>query len=252
MDKKAVFKEITDKFETESMKYYCEDMIEKIPDYIFTMPSSTSRKYHNFTQCLTHGQIYHIVMFGKIVNYRLDLKANKEKFNNAIERDAMRCVSIFHDAIKCGWNGSAYTVHEHPILAGEWVRTTKVEHDVDDEIKDMIARMCERHSGEWTTNKRSKVILPEPETEMEIFIHECDILSSRSDIDLPPSDYLKGILGEKSYEKPTIDTYVFNFGKHNGKSFKTVMEEDPSYLTYLKSANYSKEPLRTFLSQIDV
>ena len=122
MNKKAVFKELLDKFETDEMRLYCEDMIENIPDYIFTMPSSTSGKFHNVTQCQPHGQIYHIIMFGAIMNYRLALKCNKEKFNNPIHRDAMRCVPIFHDAVKCGWNGSRYTVHDHPMLAGTWVR----------------------------------------------------------------------------------------------------------------------------------
>ena len=68
MDKKAIFKELLDKFETEEVRLYCEDMIENIPDYIFTMPSSTSGKFHNATQCLPHGQIYHIIMFGAIMN----------------------------------------------------------------------------------------------------------------------------------------------------------------------------------------
>ena len=85
MNKKAVFKELLDQFETEEMRLYCEDMIEHIPDYIFTMPSSTSGKFHNATQCKPHGQIYHIIMFGAIMNYRLALKCNKAKFNNPIQ-----------------------------------------------------------------------------------------------------------------------------------------------------------------------
>lgn len=32
-------------------KAYFNDMVGEIPDYIFTMPSSTSGKYHNATQC---------------------------------------------------------------------------------------------------------------------------------------------------------------------------------------------------------
>ena len=100
MNKKAVFKELLDKFETEEMRLYCEDMIELIPDYIFTMPSSTSGKFHNATQCQTHGQIYHIIMFGTIMNYLLALKCNQEKFKSPIQRDAMRCVPCFHDAVK--------------------------------------------------------------------------------------------------------------------------------------------------------
>ena len=241
MNKKAVFKELLDKFETEEMRLYCEDMIENIPDYIFTMPSSTSGKFHNATQCQPHGQIYHIIMFGAIMNYRLALKCNKEKFNNSIHRDAMRCVPIFHDAVKCGWNGSQYTVHDHPMLAGAWVKETKVEHDINDEIKEMIARMCERHSGEWTSSKRSRVVLPEPETEAEIFCHECDILSSRADIDMQPSDYLKSVFGEEKIELPSLDDYIVNFGKHKGKKLIDVFNTDHDYCMWLKENSYQKE-----------
>lgn len=241
MDKKAVFKELLDRFETEEILLYCEDMIENIPDYIFTMPSSTSGKFHNATQCQPHGQIYHIIMFGAIMNYRLALKCNKEKFNNPIIRDAMRCVPIFHDAVKCGWNGSQYTVHDHPMLAGAWVRETKVNHDIDDDIKEMIARMCERHSGEWTSSKRSKVVLPEPETEMEILVHECDILSSRADIDMRPSDYLKSIFGEEKIELPNLDDYIISFGKHKGEKLIDVFRTDHDYCMWLKENSYQRE-----------
>ena len=241
MDKKAVFKELLDKFETEEVRLYCEDMIENIPDYIFTMPSSTSGKFHNATQCLPHGQIYHIIMFGAIMNYRLALKCNKEKFDNPVHRDAMRCVPIFHDAVKCGWNGSAFTVHDHPMLAGQWVRETDVEHNIDDKIKEMIARMCERHSGEWTSSKRSKVVLPEPETEMEILVHECDILSSRSDIDMQPSDYLKGVLGEGSATHNRADDYVVTFGKYKGTKLVDLYNKDRGYCMWLKENSYMKE-----------
>ena len=241
MDKKAVFKELLDRFETEEILLYCEDMIENIPDYIFTMPSSTSGKFHNATQCQPHGQIYHIIMFGAIMNYRLALKCNKEKFNNPIIRDAMRCVPIFHDAVKCGWNGSKFTVHDHPMLAGAWVRETKVEHDIDNEIKEMIARMCERHSGEWTSSKRSKVVLPEPETEMEILVHECDILSSRADIDMQPSDYLKSVFGEEKIESPSPNDYVINFGKHKGEKLIDIFKTDHDYCMWLKENSYQRE-----------
>lgn len=250
MDKKAVFKELLDQFETEEVRLYCEDMIENIPDYIFTMPSSTSGKFHNATQCLPHGQVYHIIMFGAIMNYRLALKCNKGKFNNPMHRDAMRCVPIFHDAVKCGWSGSTFTVHDHPMLAGTWVRETKVEHNIDSEIKEMIARMCERHSGEWTSSKRSPVILPEPETEMEILVHECDILSSRSDIDMQPSDYLKNVLGGAASQGDQYDLneYRLTFGKHTGKTIPEIALVDKGWLIWA-SQNISREPVLTLIKQ---
>ena len=251
MNKTAIFKELLDKFETEEMRLYCEDMIEHIPDYIFTMPSSTSGKFHNATQCKPHGQIYHIIMFGTIMNYRLALKCNMNKFSDPKHRDAMRCIPMFHDAIKCGLNGSTYTVHDHPMLAGTWVRETKVEHDIDSSLKEIIARMCERHSGEWTSSKRSSVVLPEPETDSEIFVHECDILSSRADIDMQPSDYLKNILGEELAQSlPDVNEYIINFGKHSGSKLVDLFKEHRDYCRWLKE-NVYKEPLQSLIKQLE-
>ena len=245
-EKIAVFQEILDTFETNEMRKYCEDMIKTISDYIFTIPSSTSMKYHNATQCQPHGQVYHIIMFAAIMNYRLALRCNKQKFNSPKIRDAMRCIPIFHDAVKCGWHGSQYTVHEHPMLAGVWVRENKVEHDIDDETKEVIARMCERHSGEWTSSKRSQVVLPEPETEAEIFCHECDILSSRSDIDMRPSAYLKSIFGDDSTNLPDINTYTLNFGKMKGLTIPQIADKDISYLYWAKE-NMTRQPEATLI-----
>ena len=83
MDKRKVFECLLNQFETDEMRNYCADMIEKIPDYIFTIPSSTSFKYHNKTQCQPHGQIYHILMFAEIMflgwnMYRAKLTQEKE------------------------------------------------------------------------------------------------------------------------------------------------------------------------------
>lgn len=105
MDKIKVFENLLNKFETEEIKSYCTDMIKEIPDYIFTIPSSTSFKYHNKTQCQPHGQIFHILMFAEVMNYILGLEYVKEKTNER-QRDCLRCTPIFHDAIKCGLNGS--------------------------------------------------------------------------------------------------------------------------------------------------
>ena len=246
-NKYNVFKLMSNTFETDLMKKYFLDMVQEIPDYIFTMPSSTSGKYHNKTQCETYGQIYHIYMFSEILNYRLNLKGNKEKYNNPILRDCMRCVPAFHDAVKCGWNGSKYTVHEHPILAQEWVSNTTVEHDIDVKLKRLIGDMCAAHSGEWIENKRSNIVLPEPKNDMELFIHECDILSSRNNIDLIISDELRNLLQENfpvKFELPSLDEYKMPFGKHEGQLLKDIPID---YIEWLNGREL-KEPLKTMVT----
>lgn len=251
MDKVKVFEGLLNKFETDEIRDYCADMIKEIPDYIFTIPSSTSFKYHNKTQCQPHGQIFHILMFAEVMNYVLGLEYVKEKTNER-QRDCLRCTPIFHDAIKCGLNGSQYTVHEHPMLAGEWVRNTSVEHDVDAGTKAYIARLCESHSGEWTSTKRSKTVLPKPENDEQFFVHMCDYLASRSNLDMTYSDEVLAVLNNVEIPKqelPDINTYVLNFGKHSGEKLVDVAQSDSSYISWAKE-NMSREPVRSLLAQL--
>lgn len=249
-DKQRVFEPLCRNFETDLFKDYYMDMIAEIPDYIYVMPSSTSGKFHNAKQCETYGQIYHVYMFDSILNHRLRLKLNKELYPTPEERDAMRCVPVFHDAVKCGWNGSKYTVQDHPVLAHQWVLSTKVDHDIPEEYKIMIADMCLTHSGEWNKSRSGKIIMPEPRNSREFFIHECDILASRADLDYIIPDELKTILGDSvKPDIPDINTYVISFGKHSGKTLLQIAETDPGYIAWAKE-NITREPVKTLLSQI--
>lgn len=249
-DKRKVFASIADTFETNSIKEYFLDMCEKIPDYIFTMPSSTSGKFHNSTQCQKFGQVYHAMMFSKILEYRLNLEGNKNKYNTPEIRDCMRCVPVFHDAVKCGWNGSQYTVQNHPVLASEWVIETTVAHDIPQNLKDEIAAMCLTHSGEWNTSKSGAEIMPKPRNDMELFIHECDILSSRADIDWIIPQEFKDILEEvEKNNLPDINEYRLNFGKHEGKTLPEILALDKGYIVWAKE-NIRREPVASLLQQL--
>lgn len=249
-EKQKIFEPLSRNFETEVIKDYYMDMVAEIPDYIFTMPSSTSGKYHNATQCQTYGQIYHIYMFDAILNHRLRLKTNKELYSTPEERDCMRCVPTFHDAIKCGWNGSKHTVQDHPLLAAQWVLKTNVNHDIKPEHKQIIADCCEAHSGEWNKSRSGQVIMSEPRNPREFFIHECDILASRVDLDYIIPNELKNLLeGCAKVELPELDTYKLTFGKHNGKTLPEVLACDPSWISWAKD-NLEREPVKSLLAQL--
>ena len=245
MDKRKIFELLTTNFETEVFRQYYLDMVEQIPDYIFTMPSSTTGKYHNATQCQPHGQLYHIFMFHSILEHLLRLKGNKERFATPEERDAMRCVPAFHDAVKCGWNGSQYTVADHPMLAKIWVLQTKVEHNIPEEYRKMIADMCESHSGEWNKDKKGEEIMSEPRNDRELFIHECDILASRPDIDWIISQDLKAAIGPP----PDPAEYVLDFGKYKGQTLGEVYALHPDYVEWMVE-NITREPALTYAKEI--
>lgn len=249
--KRKVFRPLAEKFETDEIKSYFLDMCEEIPDYIFTMPSSTSGKYHNPKQCERFGQLYHIYMFASILEHLLRLEHIKADIaGSEIRRDLLRCVPAFHDAIKCGWNGSQHTVQDHPMLAHDWVLKTKPEHDITNGMKKYLADLCARHSGEWNKNRKGEEIMPKPETEAEKLIHMCDILSSRPDLDFKIPQELLDILGEDTGDDlPDIETYVLGFGKHKGQTLKEVALEDPGWVKWAKE-NLHREPVASLLKQV--
>lgn len=253
MSKKTeVFKSVLDKFETDEMKSYCIDMIELIDDSIFKIPASTTYKYHNKTQCSYGGQCYHVLMASTIMNYILELDYVKENFIKfPKQRDCMRTAILLHDAIKTGKEYGNYTVFEHPVLAKEWVRTTNVNHDVDDNIKEYIGNLIVSHSGQWNKSNRSEMILPTPSNNEEFIVHLCDYLGSRANLDMIYDEETR-LAVERFVDLPEFEEpekYCLPFGKYKGKTLEYVKENDSQYLTWMKD-NIVKEPLKSILKRI--
>lgn len=245
----SIFKEVLEKFETEEIRLYCEDMIGLIPDDSLVLPSSTSLKYHNATQCRLWGNAYHLVMVAEVCNYFLGLEHNINKFPKEKQRDCIRAASILHDAIKLGFNGSQYSLFTHPVIAADWIKETVVEHDIKQALKDYIGGLCASHSGQWNTSNRSKEVLPKPETEEQMLIHMCDYISSRNNIDMTYSEEFEENI--KKLTEDLVHTYEFSFGKHKGSTVKYVYDNHPDYLQWLYEADKLKEPMITIVKMLN-
>jgi hypothetical protein len=106
----------------------------------------------------------------------------------------------------------------------------------------MVSNAIASHMGEWNTNKRSSTTLPKPSDKIGKFVHMCDYLASRKDIE---------VLFDDEEQAPPIDinTYTLSFGRHNGETLVQIAESDPSYITWLKE-NIRKEPIKSLLKQL--
>lgn len=250
MKKSELFADFLSKFETDELRDYCKDMIELMPDYIFQIPSSTTYKYHNKSQCRPGGQIFHVLMCCEVINYVLDLEYIQNKIIYPKKRDCMRIAMALHDALKCGADGGTYTVHEHPLLASEWVKTTSPEHDIKQGLKDYIGSLIESHSGQWVESKKSKTILPKPQDDEHFIIHLCDYLSSRSNIDMLYSDEQTVEIINNALPDPK--DYFMPFGKYKGVSFEFIESSDKPYLVWLRDMSDMElhEPLKSMLDRI--
>lgn len=190
----AVFEPMFKKFETEEILEYFKEVITKIPDAIFYKPASSSGKYHNKQQIGNYGQLIHIYMFFDILNMFLDLEYNQNKYPDPIDRDLMRCVPALHDMCKYGIAGKMkHTTDEHPLLARQKLiqinQDKKTIHPLKELYLQVLCEMCERHSGQWNTFKMNSYswdttlkigTMEKPEDDMDMLIHECDMLASRS------------------------------------------------------------------------
>ena len=190
----TVFEPMFKKFETKEILEYFKEVIPKIPDAIFYKPASSSGKYHNKQQVGDYGQLIHIYMFFDILNMLLDLEYNQNKYQDPIERDLMRCVPALHDMCKYGVAGKRkHTTGEHPLLARQKLiqinQDEKTIHPLKETHLQVLCEMCERHSGQWNIFKTESYgwdrtpqvsAMEKPQNDMDMLIHECDMLASRS------------------------------------------------------------------------
>lgn len=94
--------------------------------------------------------------------------------------------------------------------------------------------------------------MPKPENDEQFFVHMCDYLASRSNLDMTYSDEVISALGGVDIPKeelPDITTYVITFGKYSGKTLPQIKEIDPSYISWAKE-NMAREPIKSLLAQM--
>lgn len=248
-EKIALFEKEINYMEIEDIKNFFKRAITLVPDYFFEVPASSSGQFHSVLECGFGGLIYHTRAVAKVANYLVNLQQYKSKLNE-IEKDCIICAALLHDCIKHDWeNKTGYSVHQHPVLASEFVKTdSRLDGIVSGEIRILIGDAIASHSGEWTTSKRSKVVLPSPQTLVQELVHTSDYIASRGDIHILFEDE------DKKPKLPDLNEYKLSFGRHNGKTILEIAAVDKGWLVWA-SENLNKEPLRTmiknYLSQED-
>lgn len=242
-EKIALFEKEIDYMEIENIKDFFKKAITLVPDYFFEVPASSSGKFHSSLECGFGGLVYHTRSVAKVANYLVNLQQYKSKLNE-VEKDCVICAALLHDCLKHGEeNKTGFSVHQHPVLAAEFVKTdSRLSEIVSDDIRTMIGDAIASHSGEWTTSKRSKIILPSPQTLVQELVHLSDYIASRGDIHIL-------FEGEESKPKlPNVNEYKLNFGKHSGKTIPEIAVVDRGWLIWAQE-NLTREPLLAMIKK---
>lgn len=242
-----VFSRELNYFTEENVRNFVIEMLRMSPGYFFSAPSSSSGKYHPAYENTKGGLVLHTkaVVYFVVQLYELQMYDFSKH-----EQNLLLAAALLHDSRKNGDNPRCeYTVFDHPVKAAEFIRQYSDCGIITKSDIDYIADAIASHMGQWNTHgKNSKYDpLPLPKTQSQKFIHLCDFIASRKDIDL--SSYLF----DPEVESVTVEDVKemkINFGKYKGESYAEVYNKDPNYLDWVYTTNMRKfnDGERPFLS----
>lgn len=183
-DKITLFIKEIDSINDKNLKKLATEIIACADDYFFTIPASSTGKNHPPFSLGEGGLVRHT----KCVVYMV--KCLCESFNiDEYKRDMLIVAALAHDIKKQGDtpNGLGYTVHEHPLLAAQYVCEVYFASDITvlNGVVSIIADLISSHMGKWGADSKfigDKKPLPIPESDCAKILQAADYIASRREI----------------------------------------------------------------------
>ncbi|MGN0966992.1 MAG: HD domain-containing protein [Candidatus Coprovivens sp.] len=177
--KRDVFKKELSYIVDEDIKESLAIMIDKVPDYFFTIPAASTGKYHPAFAQGDGGLVRHTKAAVRMA-YEL---YGIYKFPQHT-KDLIIMALLLHDSVKKGIEETKWTLHDHPLIACEFIRNNKSELKLNNDDIEFVCGCIASHMGKFNTCDYSDIILPLPKTPEQKFVHMCDFLASRKVINL--------------------------------------------------------------------
>ena len=229
---------ILDTIVNDDIREFATVLVEGLPPYIWEVGASSTGKYHPAYSLGEGGLMRHQIAVVRFLNYFFELEQYNTKFTSR-ECDLMRVAGLVHDGRKSGeqtdYQRSKFTKFDHPIQMANVIRSYDGQYLNHDELE-FMAHCIESHMGQWSTDRKSSVVLPKPMDECQQFVHLADYLASRKDLTMAFD------IAETPKPTPTnIDDYVIAFGKYKGTKLVDLFNKDRSYCMWLKDNSYQRE-----------
>lgn len=173
LNKTEIFSKELDLIQDTNIKNTTENIIRLLPDYFFTVPASSTGKYHPDYALGKGGLVRHTKAAVGIAKELLVLEMYAPL---RAHKDYIIAALILHDGLKHGLPYNKYSVSDHPVQMAHFIHTRSINKDIADKIASLVIS----HMGQWNTDYKTKeVIMPKPETDVHKFVHLCDYLASR-------------------------------------------------------------------------
>lgn len=187
MEKLEVFKEEINYINNPKIKDSLCYMIEKLPDYFFTVAAASTGKYHPGYAQGEGGLLRHSKAAVRIGYELLSDPSISDKYTSD-EKDLMLMGLLLHDGLKLGHDKEKYTRFDHPILMAKYIEDEKSNMQLTDDEVRLVSDVIKTHMGPWTKDYNGEEVLEKPKTKYQNFVHMCDYLASRKCILVPFDD----------------------------------------------------------------
>jgi hypothetical protein len=170
------------------VREFTEYCIGILPSYFFTVAASSSGKYHPAYALGDGGLLRHTRAAVSIANTLLQTITFGERYTVG-QKGAIISALILHDGAKHGIPKQKYTIKNHPNVICNHIEKKVTESMAATGIeplnkckRDAIYGLIRSHMGQWTDSDADKP-LPTPETAAQKFVHLCDYLASRKQLE---------------------------------------------------------------------
>ena len=225
-----IVQSVLNTFENDDIKDFAIVLLDKLPEYIWRVPASSTGKYHPAYSLGEGGLMRHQIAVVRFLNFFLEL----EQYNKIIhsrERDLLRVAGLIHDGRKSGsqsdYERSKYTKFDHPIQMAAVIRSYDGKYLNHNEIE-LIAHCIESHMGSWNVDKKTGECLPKPEDLYQELVHLADYLASRKTLTMD----FENIETPRVESKP--EEYVLTFGKHKGEKLIDLYRSGDDYVVWME------------------
>lgn len=175
-----------DSISNPEIRRFANTLLNRIPDYFFKVPASSSGKYHPKNDLGEGGLVRHSISVKRMLEHLIEPDGFFDFTDD--EKDLLIVAALFHDCMKSGtqeeYEKNNRTKFLHPLYAANFVITTSIINGFDYEWAKFIADAIISHMGQWNTNKNEDGTLPLPVSPAQKALNLADYLASRKDINM--------------------------------------------------------------------
>ena len=182
-EKTDALRQELDMIKTPEIREFAIWAVQILPNYFFTVAASSTGKYHPEYALGDGGLLRHTKAAVGIASMLLSTETFGSVYSQG-QKDAIITALILHDGLKHGVPKQKYTIKNHPRAI-----TAHLEKSIDPEkcpLSDVqrkaIYGLIESHMGQWTASD-ADAPLPKPNTAAQRFVHLCDYLASRKQLE---------------------------------------------------------------------